>query len=115
MTPEFQKHILMAKARFTDPLPAPLSNAQKQRALGPTERRRGHDYNNLDPKDSRARRSNFITWADMEPRQPMFMSAKLKGTIELITEWQTEVPDDKIIGGQLFIDCVAWALTSTVG
>jgi hypothetical protein len=76
-----------------------LSGARSRRpgeASQMNERRRGHDNVGFEPQGGFE--STLIQHADLLS-EPVFMSAKLRGVSELVTEWFSVAPDDKIISG----------------
>lgn len=59
-------------------------------------RQKGVDQNGYQPADDEG--STLFQFLDQHSEAPIPLSAKMKRMLELILEWQTEAPEDKIIG-----------------
>jgi len=60
------------------------------------QRPRGVDHNGFQPADDEG--STLFQFLDEHPEEPIPLSAKMKRTLDLILGWQTQAPEDKIIG-----------------
>lgn len=60
------------------------------------QRPRGVDHNGFQPADDEG--STLFQFLDQHPEEPIPLSAKMKRTLDLILGWQTQAPEDKIIG-----------------
>jgi SNF2 family DNA or RNA helicase len=56
---------------------------------------RGADFLNYEPREKAGR--NLLHDSDSKPGTPLTMSAKLRGVVEAVEEWQKEGPNDKIL------------------
>lgn len=55
----------------------------------------GQDANGISL--SKTRRSSFLDACDEEPKEPLLMSTKTRAVREIVKQWQSEAPGDKII------------------
>lgn len=62
------------------------------------QRSRGNDYNDFQPADEG---STFLQKLDTHPEEPIPLGSKMKRILEQILGWQTDAPNDKIIGREL--------------